>query len=117
MIDSLNSVSSLTTRGSDFNGVSETRFISNGGSTAAIDVTGEVDESGNTFADYFSGVTTDAINTVKMGETAAIEGIEGKESVQNVVDAVMNAELALQSAIAIRDKVVAAYQEVSRMTI
>ncbi|WP_320143810.1 flagellar hook-basal body complex protein FliE [uncultured Cohaesibacter sp.] len=115
MIDSLNAVSSFTTRGSDFNGVSETRFMSNGSN--AVDITGEVDEAGNTFADYFSGVTTDAINTVKMGEAAAIEGIEGKESVQNVVDAVMNAELALQSAIAIRDKVVAAYQEVSRMTI
>ena len=115
MLDSLNAVSSLTTRGSDFNNVSETRFISNGGN--AVNATGEVDEAGNSFADYFSGVATEAIDTVKQGEAAAIAGIEGKQSVQNVVDAVMNAELALQSAIAIRDKVVAAYQEVSRMAI
>ncbi|WP_319411818.1 flagellar hook-basal body complex protein FliE [uncultured Cohaesibacter sp.] len=115
MLDGLNAVSSLATRGSDFNNVSETRFISN--SAGPVNLSGEVDEAGKSFAEYFSGVTTDAINTVKHGEAAAIAGIEGKESVQNVVDAVMNAELALQSAIAIRDKVVAAYQEVSRMAI
>ncbi len=115
MLDSLSAVSSFSTRGTGFNTVSETRFISNGG--GPVDLTGQVDETDRTFADYFTGVTSNTIDTIKHGEAAAIAGIEGKQSVQNVVDAVMNAELALQSAIAIRDKVVAAYQEVSRMTI
>nr|WP_321454790.1 flagellar hook-basal body complex protein FliE [uncultured Cohaesibacter sp.] len=115
MLGSLNAVSSLATRGSDFNTVSETRFISNGG--AQVDISGDVDEAGKSFGDYFSTVTSNVIDTVKNGESAAIAGIQGKQSVQNVVDAVMNAEVALQSAIAIRDKVVAAYQEVSRMAI
>ena len=39
----------------------------------------------------------------------------GKASVQQVVEAVMSAEQTLQGAIAIRDKVVAAYLEISRM--
>jgi flagellar hook-basal body complex protein FliE len=37
--------------------------------------------------------------------------------VQQVVEAVMAAEQALQSAIAVRDKVVSAYLEISRMQI
>ena len=43
--------------------------------------------------------------------------MQGKAAVQEVVEAVMSAEQTLQSAIAIRDKVVAAYQEISRMAI
>ncbi len=44
-------------------------------------------------------------------------GCSGKASVQQVVEAVMSAEQTLQSAIAIRDKVVSAYLEISRMAI
>jgi flagellar hook-basal body complex protein FliE len=54
---------------------------------------------------------------VKNGEAAAIAGVDGQASVQQVVEAVMQAESTLQTAIAIRDKVVSAYQEISRMTI
>ncbi len=58
-----------------------------------------------------------AIDTLKAGEAAAIAGMQGKASVQQVVEAVMSAEQTLQSAIAVRDKVVAAYLELSRMQI
>ena len=43
--------------------------------------------------------------------------LQGKASVQQVVEAVMSAERQLQTAIAVRDKVVAAYLEISRMAI
>lgn len=42
---------------------------------------------------------------------------KGQASVQQVVEAVMSAEQSLQTALAVRDKVVAAYQEISRMQI
>jgi flagellar hook-basal body complex protein FliE len=48
---------------------------------------------------------------------ASIAGIQGKASTQQVVEAVMSAEQSLQTAVAIRDKVVAAYLELSRMAI
>jgi flagellar hook-basal body complex protein FliE len=54
---------------------------------------------------------------LKTGEAISIAGIRGQASVQQVVEAVMAAEQTLQSSIAIRDKVVAAYLEVSRMQI
>ena len=48
-------------------------------------------------------------------ETTSVAGIQGSASVQQVVEAVMSAEQTLQAAVAIRDKVVAAYLEISRM--
>jgi len=69
------------------------------------------------FGQMLSQVATDAVSTLKQGEAAAITGIEGKASVQQVVEAVMNAEQTLQTAVAIRDKAVSAYQDISRMAI
>lgn len=69
------------------------------------------------FSDVFAKVSTEAIDTLKTGESAAISGIQGRSSVQHVVQAIMSAEQTLQTTIAVRDKVVAAYQEISRMGI
>ena len=62
-------------------------------------------------------VAADAIGTLKAGEAASISSIQGKVSAQRVVEAVMTAERTLQMAVAVRDKVVQAYQEVTRMAI
>ena len=56
-------------------------------------------------------VTSDAIGTLKAGEAASISAMQGKESTRRVVEALMSAEQALQTAVAVRDKVVQAYQE------
>lgn len=69
------------------------------------------------FLDTMAQVASSAIDTLKAGEASSIAGIQGKASVQQVAEAVMAAEQTLQTAIAIRDKVVAAYQEISRMAI
>ncbi len=62
----------------------------------------------------FAGQTVDSI---RKGEAASIAAVEGKGSVQNVVSAVMQAERDLHTAMALRDKAVAAYQDISRMAI
>ena len=62
-------------------------------------------------------ITGNPMEALKASEAAAIAGIQGKVSVQQVVQAIMTAEESLQTAIAIRDKVVSAYQEISRMAI
>ena len=69
------------------------------------------------FGQMLTQVASDAVSSLQKGESMAISGIQGKASVQQVVEAVMNAQENLQTAIAIRDKLVAAYQEVSRMTV
>jgi len=69
------------------------------------------------FSTVLARAALSAIDTLKAGEAAAITGIQGKASVQQVAEAVMSAEQTLQSAIAVRDKVVAAYLELGRMQI
>ncbi|MBN8995449.1 MAG: flagellar hook-basal body complex protein FliE [Rhizobiales bacterium] len=69
------------------------------------------------FGQVLADVATGAVNTMKAGEATAISGITGNTSVQKVVESVMQAEQALQTAIAVRDKMVSAYQEISRMAI
>ncbi len=69
------------------------------------------------FGQMLTQVASDAVGSLKKGEATAISGLQGKASVQQVVEAVMNAQETLQSAIAIRDKLVSAYQEVSRMAV
>jgi flagellar hook-basal body complex protein FliE len=72
---------------------------------------------GADFGQVLADVATEAIDNLKAGEAAAISGIQGQASVQKVVEAIMTAEQSLHMAVAIRDKVVSAYQEISRMTI
>jgi len=70
-----------------------------------------------TFGDLMTQVAGQMRDTVKTGEATAIAGIQGKASTQSVVEAVMSAEQTLQTAVAIRDKVVSAYLEIVRMAI
>lgn len=69
------------------------------------------------FTDVLAQVSGSAIADLRAGEAASIAGMEGKMSVQQVVEAVMSAEKSLQTALAVRDKVVSAYQEIGRMAI
>lgn len=70
---------------------------------------------GNDFGDMVSKMASQALGNVKGAETAAVHGIEGKQDLQAVVQSVMSAQESLQTALAIRDKAVAAFQEVIRM--
>jgi flagellar hook-basal body complex protein FliE len=69
------------------------------------------------FGAMLTQLASNAANAVRHAETTSIAGIQGAASVQQVVEAVMAAEQTLQGAVAIRDKVVAAYLELSRMQI
>lgn len=109
MIDSVTGVKSLfSTHG--LSGVNET---SSSVSAAAAQGAG----TGMSFAQVMGDMATEMTNTLKLGETKSFEAIQGKATTREVVDAVMNAEQTLQTAIAIRDKVVTAYLEVARMQI
>jgi flagellar hook-basal body complex protein FliE len=58
-----------------------------------------------------------AVDTLKAGEAAAIQGVEGAATPMRVVESVMDAQRSLQSVLAIRDKLVSAWQDISRMSI
>ena len=75
------------------------------------------DASAADFTAMLGQLATDASTTLRNAEAMSIAGIRGQASVQQVVNAVMAAEQTLQTAIAVRDKVVSAYLEISRMQI
>jgi flagellar hook-basal body complex protein FliE len=75
------------------------------------------ESAGVSFTDIFNQMTQDAVATVKSGEAAAVGGVSGKVSVQHVVDSIMASQRALHTLIAVRDKVVNAYQDISKMAI
>ncbi len=69
------------------------------------------------FASVLANMVTNTIDSVKSAEQTSAAGVRGQASVQQVVEAVMAAEQNLQSSLAVRDKIVAAYLEISRMQI
>lgn len=105
----LDAVSSMT---SSVSGVAKTSDVAQ--SASALAPTGG---SAIGFDGVLEQVAADAIGSMKAGEAASISSIQGKVSAQRVVEAMMSAERTLQMAVAVRDKVVQAYQEVSRMAI
>ena len=72
---------------------------------------------GSDFASVLAKVANDATDTVKNAEQTSINGINGQATTQSVVESVMAAERTLQTAVALRDKAISAYLEVSRMAI
>jgi flagellar hook-basal body complex protein FliE len=60
----------------------------------------------------------DAARTdLRAGEAKAVAALSGRASLQDVVEAVTEAELSLQKMTAVRDRVISAYQEIMRMPI
>ena len=55
--------------------------------------------------------------SLQAGEQAATAAMQGKGDTQNVVEALAAAEIALETAVVIRDRVVEAYQEIMRMPV
>ena len=51
------------------------------------------------------------------GETQATQAVAGQANLQDVVEAVNAAELTLQTVVAVRDRMISAYQDIIRMPI
>ena len=73
--------------------------------------------SQSSFADTLSSAATDFVQTVNKAEATSIAGLKGDASVYEVATAVMEAERALRMTVAVRDKIVSAYLDISRMQI
>jgi flagellar hook-basal body complex protein FliE len=67
------------------------------------------------FMDFVKDAAAEAVKTGQKSEAMSIAGVAGKADVMDVVRAVGNAELTLQTVVAVRDKMVNAYQELIRM--
>jgi flagellar hook-basal body complex protein FliE len=79
---------------------------------------GGADETGGeSFAATLKGFAGDAVKALQDGEKAATGGTTGKVGIAGVVTALDNAQLMLQTVVTIRDKVIAAYQDITKTSI
>ncbi|PRD51652.1 flagellar hook-basal body complex protein FliE [Phyllobacterium myrsinacearum] len=65
----------------------------------------------------FDSVLSQVTGKLQNAEAVSLKSMTGDVPTRDVVNAVMDAEKSLQTAIAIRDKIVQAYLEISRMPI
>ena len=94
--------------------------IANIGTSSASTATGagaaNIGGAGS-FTDFLQGAVKDSMQTMKTGEQMATQQMTGKANIVDVVNAVNSAELTLDTVVAVRDKVVQAYQSIMNMPI
>ncbi|WP_052710325.1 flagellar hook-basal body complex protein FliE [Azospirillum thiophilum] len=82
------------------------------GGTDAVAASAESD-----FGGFLDKSIAQAVDTLKESERVSLAAVSGKASAQDVVRSVLAAEMTVQSVVAIRDKMVQAYQEIMRIAV
>ncbi|WP_207459441.1 flagellar hook-basal body complex protein FliE [Azospirillum sp. SYSU D00513] len=78
---------------------------------------GMAPREGLSFGEVLQDAAKDAIGTMQKGEKMTGLAAVGQADLTDVVQAVTNAEVTLQTVTSVRDKVLSAYQEILRMPI
>lgn len=72
---------------------------------------------GPTFSDFLKQTGTEAVDALHWSEQVSMNALAGKGDLSDIVSAVSQAEATLQTVVAIRDRVIQAYQDIMRMPI
>ena len=88
-----------------------------GGASSAASSAATTGAPGANFSDFLSGAVKDSISNISAGEQAATQQVAGKSNIVDVGNSVNAAEITLDTVVAVRDKVVAAYQSIMQMPI
>lgn len=69
----------------------------------------------------FGAMITDAVSSVveggKVAEQSTVDMLQGKANLVDVVTAVAETEVAMETLVSVRDRVISAYEEIMRMPI
>lgn len=76
-----------------------------------------VEDGAVDFGAALESALADMRDSVRTGERAAMEALQGTGDVQDMVEALTATEMALETATTVRDRVVEAYQEIMRMPV
>ncbi len=77
----------------------------------------ERDGAQDGFGDLVRKAAESAVDSLKQGEQASLQAVMGKADIAQVATAVANADATLQTIVAVRDRVISAYQDIIKMTI
>ena len=69
------------------------------------------------FADLVKSAADQTVTSLQEGEAASAAAVAGSGNLTDVVTAVSHAEATLQTVIAVRDRVIQAYQDILKMPI
>lgn len=84
---------------------------------AGLDLSSPANAAKSPTSNAMVDFATQLAQTIRAGESAVISGVNGDMPLQQVVETVMQAERTLTTAVSIRDKIVSAYLETTRMQI
>ena len=90
-------------------------IVSKANASAGMDDTKET--SGTGFMSYLSNALQSSENLGFKSEKLSVKALSGKADLTDVVTAVSDAETALDTVTAIRDRVISAYQDIIKMPI
>lgn len=88
-----------------------------GSATGTLGAGEEAPKSGTQFTDFLKDKTRESIGVLEKSEEQSAKAVTGEADLTDVVEAVTNAELTLNTTVAIRDRMISAYQEIMRMPI
>lgn len=71
----------------------------------------------NVFASFVKNKYNESVDTVKNSEQLSMSALQGRVDTTTVVTAISDAEVTLQAVVAIRDKFIAAYNDIMKMNI
>lgn len=69
------------------------------------------------FADFLRQKASESIGTMRQGEQMSARAVTGEADLTDVVQAVGAAEITLQTVVALRDRLISAYQEIMRLPV
>ena len=99
------------------NTTQQTDLASLTSATAAAGFPAVEDVKGPGFGEVMAEMAGGVVSRLNQAEYISMKAVQGEANTREVVDALMTAEQSLNTASAIRDKIVTAYLEVTRMQI
>ncbi len=72
---------------------------------------------GSGFGDMLQDFTLKSIDAQHQGESMSMKAVDKKADLVDIVTAISNAEVTLDTAVTIRDRAIQAYQEIIRMPV
>lgn len=81
------------------------------------DLTATAPSAGGNFADLLTQNVQGVVDQGKAADQMAMDMVSGKANVVDMVTALSETEMAIESMVTIRDRVISAYEEIMRMPI
>ena len=88
-----------------------------GGDSDETGKAGGTSSGGGDFMGMVKSAAEKSIDTLKAGEVASAKAVTGETTLPDLIEAVTAAEMTLQTTVAVRDRMISAYQDIMRMPI